>query len=113
MEAKLLARLGDAGNSRAPVRNFRAGGCVADKRLALGCRGRADEDNLQGGFSKCHQRTKRQFPPLRWRSRPTWDPRARKKLCAQFSQISMSRYWTFFGHLYWISDQVIESIGAP
>ena len=32
------ARLGDAGNSRDPLRNFRLGGSMADKRLALGCR---------------------------------------------------------------------------
>lgn len=44
--SKLRARLGHAGNSRDPLRNFRLGGCVADKRLPLGCRGRADPCQL-------------------------------------------------------------------
>jgi hypothetical protein len=43
---RTCARLGDASNSRDPVLDFRPGVCVADKRLALGCRGRADSCQL-------------------------------------------------------------------
>jgi hypothetical protein len=43
---KLRAQLRHAGKSRDPVRDSRLGGCVADKRLALGCRRRADPCQL-------------------------------------------------------------------
>jgi hypothetical protein len=54
METKLRARIGHAGISRDPVGNFRFGGCVADKRLALGCRSRADPCQLALYVHCCH-----------------------------------------------------------
>jgi hypothetical protein len=57
------ARLGDAGNSRDPLRNFRLAGCAADKRLAVGCRGRPDPCQL-ALYVHCHHAHEQELEAL-------------------------------------------------